>query len=576
MRLRTVLALAAAFAAPVVGAFEGNAIVGGGYSQTNSWSAGVADRVPVWNWMAGGSVHASPLSPGLLQLDASAQYDALRNTAAQAPSNSNGWTFRGTSQLAGDYAPTTLYVARALSDFAVDAGTAQSGSNVTDSIGGDVRYQLSGGPLLEASASRMDQTTRPLVGDEYRTIQNRATVQASQNFSNLDYRLSYDATWSDGAFADTNYRSHGLAFTGGADLTSEDRVQLTAQYSVRDPTTNAASNPRLDTEFLQATTLLGTQSRWSGFANYSYAHSLIEAFASPSLEQTNHGATYTATYRYSEALLLNATTGANYGAFRNDAETLRTTSEQAGVGATWTIGDPKELQLQLGGSGNAGALQDDRGAALPGYGVGLTTNLRDTWGRWIGTATYQLNYAKNLSAVEGIVVTQRAGATANTRAAGVAYGARLTFESSRRDAALVGTAVDRTLSAGLSAGWRKLRAEATAATADGLADTLRSPGFTDGLFFSPEFNTHSRYATVQLQYALTRNLRTSVLGRILDNEAPARPREREESVWFNVGYDIGQFTFHLEDRLTHGGNGVTWTRTNFLFARVERRFDVRF
>jgi hypothetical protein len=576
LRSRIVVTLAAALVAPAAGAFEGSAVVGGGYSQTNNWSAGVADRFPVWNWMAGGSFHANPLSPGLLQLDAAAQYDALRNTAAQAPSNSNGWTFRAGTLVLGDYLPTSIYASRALSDFAVDTGTTLSGSSVIDTLGGNVRYQLMGGPLLQASASRTNQTTRPLVGDEYRSLQNRASAQASQSFSNLDYRLSYETTWSDGSFSDTNYQQHGLAFSGGADLTSDDRVQLSAQYSVRDPRTSAATNPRLDTEFLQATAMLGTQSRWSGFASYAYTHSLVEAFASPAVEQTNHGASYTETYRYTDALLLNTTAGANYGILRNDGESLTATSEQGGVGATWTLGDPTELQFQLAGSGNVGALQAERGETLPGYGLGLTGNVRDTWGRWIGTATYQLNYARNLAAVEGTVMSQRLGATADTKAAGMSFGGRLSYQSSRRDAALVGASVDRNLTAGISAGWRRLHAEATAGTADGLADTLRSPGFTDGLFFSPSFNTHSRYATLQILHATTSRLRVSVLGRLLDNEAPARPRERETSASLNLAYDIGQFTFQLEDRLTQGGNGETWARTNLLFARVERRFDIRF
>jgi hypothetical protein len=569
-------ALAVALLAPSADAFEGNAVVGGGYSQTNNWSAGAADRIPVWNWIVGGSFHASPLSPGLLQLDAAGQYDALRNTAAQAPSNSNGLTFRAGTLLLGDYLPTSLYASRALSDFAVDAGTTLSGSSVIDTVGGNVRYQLSGGPLLQASASRTDQTTRPLVGDEYRSLQNHASVQASQNFNTLDYRLGYETTFSDGSFSDTNYRQHAVSFSGGADLTSEDRVLLSAQYSVRDPLTSAAANPRLDTEFLQATTMLGTQSRWSGFASYSYSHSLVEALGSPALEQANHGASYTATYRSTDALLLTATAGANYGVLRDLGESLTTTSEQAGVGATWTLGDPAELQFQLAGSGNAGALQIERGATLPGYGVGLTGNVRDTWGRWTGTATYQLTYARNLAALAGTVMNQRLGATADTKAAGVALGGRLSFQSARRDAALVGVSVDRSLTAGLTAAWKRLHAEATAGTADGLADTLRSPGFTDGLFFSPSFNTHSRYATLQVQHATTRRLRVGLLGRLLDTEAPARPREREASGSLTVAYDVGQFTFQLEDRVTQGGNGEIWARTNLLFARIERRFDLRF
>jgi hypothetical protein len=572
-----VAGLALALLARGAAAFEASAVVGGGYSQTDNWAAGLRDRFPVWNWTAGGSFRASPLSPGLLQLDGAVQYDALRNTAAVAPSNSNGLTFRGGALLAADYAPTSAYASRALSDFAVDAATPQTGSSLTDIYGGSVRYQLGAGPLLEASASRTDQTTRPLVGEEYRQLTNRAAVQASQSLNAFDYKLNYETSWSDGSFVDANYRQHGLAFTGGADLGKEDRVQLSAQYSLRDPLVKAATNPRFDAEFLQGTAMLGTQSRWSGFLTYSYTHSLVEALLDPTLEQTNHSASYTATYRYSPSLLLNASAGASYGIARNDAESLHTTGEQVGFGATWSRGEAGKLQLELGGTGSVGALQAAGGASLPGYGAGLSGSVRDSWRLWSAAATYQLNVARNLGAIEGTSFTQRLALSAETRRlAGVVLGSRLTFSGSRRDVALLGASVDRSITAGVSAAWRRLRGEATAGTSDGLAATLRTPGFSDGLFLSPSFNTHSRYATVQLSHALSQRLSLGALGRWLDSTGPDRPRQYEVSGSMLLGYDIGQFTFRLEDRLTHGGNGDAWARTNLVFARVERRFDLRF
>jgi hypothetical protein len=570
------LALGAAMLARPAMAFEGSGVVGGGYSQTDNWAPGLSDRIPVWNWMAGGSFQASPLSPGLLQIDASAQYDALRNTAAHAPSNSNGWTFRTTTLLLGDYLPTSLYASRGVTDFSVDTGTPQSGSTLSQIYGGSVQYQLTAGPLLNVSASRTDQTTRPLAGDEYRLASNRASAQASQNLSTFDYRLNYETTWSDGSFTDTNYRQHALAFAAGADLTSEDRIQLNAQYGLRDPAVRATTNPRFDTEFLQGSAMLGTQSRWTGFASYSYSHSLIDAVEAAQLEQTNHGVSYTTTYRYTDALLFNASAGANYATARNDAQTLKTTGEQAGVGASWTHGDPEALQLQLSGNGNVGALQPESGPGLPGYGIGVTGSLRQASRSWTGTANYQLTFARNLGGVEGTSFSQRVAASGDTRTwSGLTLGARVTFSSSRRDAALLGTSIDRSAAVGLTAGWQRLRAEATAGTGDGLSETLRSPGFSDGLFLSPSFNTHTRYASLLVRQA-GRRLSLSLLGRFLESEAPARPRQYEVSGSALLDYDVGQFTFRLEDRITHGGDSGSWTRTNVVFVRMERRFDVRF
>jgi hypothetical protein len=570
-----VAALAAALAARSAAAFDGSAVVGGGYSQTDTWAPSSKERVPIWNWMAGGSFHATPLSPGLLQLDGAGQYDSVRNTAENAPSTANGLTFRGSALALGDWVPTSAFASRTVSDFAVDTGTKQTGSTLADVYGADVRYQVPAAPLLELSASRTEQTTRPLTGDEYKQVSNRATVQASQNLPTLDYRLAYDTSWSDGSFADTKYRQHGISFAGGAAVAPEDRVQLTAQYSLRDPRVRDAANPRFDAEFLQGGATLGAQSRWTSFASYTYAHSLVEALASPALEQTSHGASYTATYRYTEALLLTATAGANYAVSRSEVESLRTTGEQAGVGATWSHGRADELQLQLGASGTGGALQSDAGASLPGYGLALSGNVRDSWRLWSGSASYQLELSRNLAAVEGKLLTQHLTATADTRRlAGVAFGARVALSSARRDVALLGASVDRSASASLSAGWRRTRLETTVGTSDGVSDALRSPGFADGLFFGTSFNTHARFASAQLTNALTSRLRLSAIGRWLDSEAPERPRQVELSGSLLVAYDLGQFTFRLEDRLTRGGNGDSWNRTNFVFARVERRFDL--
>src|SRR5919199_2588174 len=166
------VAVGAAMLARPATAFEGSGVVGGGYSQSDSWAPGMADRIPVWNWMAGGSFQASPLSPGLLQIDAAAQYDALRNSAARAPSNSNGWTFRTNAMVLGDYLPTSLYASRGVTDFSVDTGTTQSGSTLSQTYGGGMQHQLTSGPIVQVSASRSDQTTRPLAGEEFRLVSN--------------------------------------------------------------------------------------------------------------------------------------------------------------------------------------------------------------------------------------------------------------------------------------------------------------------------------------------------------------------------------------------------------------------
>jgi hypothetical protein len=250
--------------------------------------------------------------------------------------------------------------------------------------------------------------------------------------------------------------------------------------------------------------------------------------------------------------------------------------EQAGLGASWTRGDPEGLQVQLSGNGSFGALQPEDGPGLPGYGAGLAGNVRQTSRGWTGSANYQLTYARNLGGVEGTSFSQRLAASADTKTvSGLALGARATFSSSRRDLALLGTSIDRSAAIGLTAGWRRLRSEVTAGAGDGLAETLRSPGFTDGLFLSPSFNTHSRYASLLIRHA-GRRLSLGVLGRFLDSEAPARPRQYEVSGSLLLDYDVGQFTFRVEDRVTQGGDRDSWARTNLLFVRMERRFDLRF
>jgi hypothetical protein len=571
------IAAALALAALPARSLEGNAVLGGGYMQSSTWAPGTAERVPTWIWVAGGEFRASPLGPGLLQLDGGVQYDASRTRVPDAPSSTDGVTYRLHSSLLGDYVPTDLYASRTSNDFALTTTATLAGNTLVDAYGGVVTYQLGSGALLRASASRSDQTTRPLTGDEYRLQTNRAGLLASQNLETLDYRLGYDTTWSDGSFADTQFQQHAIVFDANANLSRQDRLQLLAQYSLREPRSQSALNPRFDSELVRAGATLGVGERWGSYPTYSYSHSLVEILGAPAQEQTSHGLTYLLNHRRSAELQLTGLATASYALVRAGPTVVEATGAQAGGGFNWLRGKPEELTTQLSATATLGGLQAPGGGLQPGYGLTGAGLVAKPFAAWTASAEYRLNFEHNLNAVEGTGFGHQVVLGAESSALRtLTLTTRLTASSNRREIVLLGTSLDRSVAVGASAAWRRTSIDLSAGLSDGLAPTLRGLGVADGLFFGTTFDAHSRYVTLQAAHAATRQLRIALLGRYLVAEAPARPSQYEAAGSVVVAYDVGQFTFRLEDRLAQGGSGGGWTRTNLVFARVERRFALGF
>jgi hypothetical protein len=573
-----VLAAVALGAVPWLGhALDVNGALGGGFSRSGTATPDISASTSSWDWVGNLAVGGIPVDPGILTLQAGASYQGRQDLYTGSKSRSNGLGFDASAGvLFASPLPLTLSASRGVSQFTSDIGAQQTGSTLTSTYGVSALNHSDGRPTLTAGASHVDSVNSSFGQPDRNTSSTSVRLGATQRLQSLGYTLGYDTSWSGGAFADTNFRSHNFAGEASAAVTRDMDVGLTDHYTLRAPTVDASSNPRLESHTLGAGFGWGRSSDVTSRADYGYSRGLVQAPGTPDQESVSHALGYSLTWRRSPSVLFSATLGSSLVDERLGDVRARSAAETVGGGATWST-DLAAWQLQLSGNLSTG-LQQPRGGPTQGaYGGGGGVQLGTArWG-WSGSIGYHLSYADGLTA--GSARTFSHGATLTGNGTPWSRGSlQLTAsaDATRRDDVLFGTGMTRSVSLLLSASWRSLSGSLNAGLNDGLSATLRTGGVADGLLLSPGYDSHVRLAGASLSWAVTSRLTMGVAGHALDSVAPGRPDTYEVGASGSLGYSIGSFTLQLQDNVSQGGSGGAWYRANIVMMRLTRAFGARF
>lgn len=245
-----------------------------------------------------------------------------------------------------------------------------------------------------------------------------------------------------------------------------------------------------------------------------------------------------------------------------------------GSAATW-LAKPWGVDTMVRGTASVGLVERE---AMPlgfQWGAGLNGTVSKAVQRFRLEGSYGLNYARNGVTLQGWTLWQQA--RANVWASltdDLASSLQFQATAARRKDVLLGDGYTRDVLVLGEARWRAHTLTISAGLSDGLPPTLTVPGGGDGLFISPQFNTHSRYLTAGYQGQFFDGLLGSALiGRLASVEAEGQPSRAEQAVFAQLWYVIGRITLSAEYRLELNLTENGWSRSQTFFARASRSFN---
>jgi len=575
-RARALLALGLAAVACPAAAFDVSGTIGAGTSRSDTWdSAAARGGAGSLDWNANVGFANLPVNPLILVLVGGVGYGAHRTMYEPNPSRSGTLSYQANALIGTAWGlPAAVGASHTTSDFTT-SNTGGTGTTVTQSESLILTRQDTKAPTLQGLINRTDSTNRSFLAPEVRSGSTNAMVMVAQSLDVLQYGGSYSTTWSDGAFAETNYRLHDLSFGASAAPAKGITVNLSDHYALRVPTVDAPFNPRYDQQaFSTGVTWSGTE-RVNVSSGYTYAHSVVTAPGAPSQETLAQGVSAGSTYRYTRDLSFNASAAGTFGFARSATEEQRISGQNVGLGVSWSHDGPVH-SVQLGGGGNVGAVEPTATDVQLAYGFNGLAAYKRPLGRWTGSVGYNVSYGSGLGGLTGSSFGQGLSATTTGRLGGVGTSASVSASSSRSDNGVLGTTFSRSLSASASASRGSLSSNLNAGISQGLSDALRSSATADGLFLSPAYNTNSRFVTLQLTHRTVFNLSLSALGRYSESTSPGRLRQWERGGSLQLMYPFGQLQFQVSDSISQGGIGGSWTTGNTVFVTVSRGFGAKF
>jgi len=556
-------------------AFDVSGMLSAAALRTDTWDASTRTASPSWD--AGGSIAFSdlPINHAILDLTASADYRRYQSVYDSGSSTASGLAYNAAANVArGSWLPWRVGVSRSTNDFTTST-SGGTGTTLSQREAVGTTIYSPGLPLLSGSLTRADIVNRSFLAPEVRTGATSLSAALSQSLDMMQYGASYDTTWSDGAFTETNYRLHNFTFEGTARPTKELEAHVTDRYVLRLPTSDSPFNPRVDQQ------ALGTGLTWRGTdklsfgTSYAYAHSVTDAPGSASQEVLTHGVSTSGFYRYRPSLGFTLSAGANFGVARNGTEEQRISGQQVGAGAQWSH-ESSGQRVQLDGGASVGAVEPRPADVQLAYGANGGVSYNRPIGQWSGALSYSIGYSSGLGGLVGSSFTQSLSASSSGRLGKIQTSASASASASRAGTPLLGTSFSRAASLSGGASYQRWHSELLAGLSDGLSEALRGPGLSDGLFLSPAFNTHSRFVTLSFTYKTFYRLEWSAVGRYLESTSPGRPKQWERGGSLVVNFPYGLFMLSIEDRISQGGTGDTWTTGNAMFVRVSRAFGARF
>ena len=576
MRRAAALALLLLAGAARAGPYTWSGGLGAGASRSDAWSTGGPHLLfPTWDWNADLALGGVPFRPGLLQFLTTAQYRWLWAGAPDGSNRTHGLSYAASVALFSDFTlPISLNASRSTSEFLSSGEVQRTGTTHTVTEGGTVVFRKIGLPTLRLSLTRSDLDNEAFGAPPTRTGSTALSLSASHSTPRQEFSVGYDTAWSDGTYAETNYRSHALQAQASTEITDSLRFRLSERYLLRLPTLNSPTSPRFDDNGFGAGLQWRPGARLTSGLAYSFRHLLVKAPDTADLEQAGQGLQETTSYRFSEDVTVNGSAGAQTTTERRGAESRTGSSATGGGGFSWRQRLRPGLEVSAGGGGSVGVAKPMQDKAQVAYGMNASAGISANWERTAASANYSGSYQNSLNGLSGSSLTQQLNLTGDALLASTLLRGVLLLSGARHEAPFLGVSLSRSASLSVTALWRTYSAQLSAGQGEGVSDSL---GISDGLFIPASYNTRTRYATVSTGFPLPRTrVVLSLLLRTLSTEAPERPIRHEQGESFSAGYTLGATTFSLEQRFSTGGSGGVWQTGNLVMIRISRSFGGRF
>jgi len=558
--------------------------LGAGYSRGDSWTPAHLGNT-WWQWRAGILASGSPLSPGLLRFDLMADYQSVNSRYEEANGHGNALTYSlDLNLLSRTVVPVHLSASRAVTEFSSDATTSRTGSTLANNLSGTVAILVPQRPALRLRGRRLSRTTTAsdAAAVHDRTIEFGGSL--SQSLPTHAYALDYTLGWNEGDYDELNYRSHFLTMHVNSNPTETVMFRVYERYFLRRPDVSSPLSPRFDDNALNMGAVVQASSRSTTTFDYSYRNLTVTAPLTSDRSSLGHGFTIQEIYRATADLNLVGNTGVQ---FQDDGLAglhRRSVSERAGLGFNLSS-KVRAIALTSQMFGFGGAVHPETGSAhatfggngsLAASGSTATASWRGQYGVSYGrdevdrgSETFQQQLLASGTATVG---------RAPTLAHAINLGALLAASGGRRYDPLLGTSVQRSISATLSARRHIHSASLSAGQTDGLSASLENP-VSDGLFLPAHYNSTTRYATLgagQVVLAPFGELVFQELLRTLQMQAPGRPDAREHGLSATVSYGIGAVRILIDERLSVSEFAGSRRTVNVVMAWLTRSFTGSF
>ncbi|HEY3448486.1 MAG TPA: hypothetical protein VGK67_19175 [Myxococcales bacterium] len=546
---------------------------GAGYSRTDvflPWhrSGQGLDFVVAINASGGG------LSPGLLVWRLGAEYQPRRDSWGGTVDTTHNLTFHlDLDALRELPVNVRLNASRTLTDSTSVGLNPRVGTVTTTAVGGAVALRLDRLPSVNVGVTHsVTETRAPGVADASAT-NTGLTVGVNENLKNYQYDLGYGTGWNQGSYAENNYQSHN--FTLNARLTPSEEVMLYLRdtYFLRQPTTDASTNPRFDSNSL------GTGVQWrprpttTNGLDYAYSHVLVQAQGTPEIESLSQSVGDTLTWRYSPALSFNGSASVAYGEERSDALSRKAAGETMGLGAFWQYGSGAH-SLSLGGGGSVGFVEPLEAPVEVSWGVSLSTSYTWVYDLTQLTLTYSGAYQEGGASLAGWSMDHHLQARWEALIGRLSLRGTLQGDYARRVDRILGSTRNDGARLVVDVYWWRMVFQASAGISEGVSPAIAGPGSE---LLPSSFNTVSKFAAGSVGLTFDRgNLVLSLLGNATWVSAPGRPEQQQQSAAVQLSYKFGLTTASIEDRYSAGGVTGVWQQGNTVMARVTRNFGFGF
>jgi hypothetical protein len=539
-------------------------------TQNNSWT-GTASSSDTIGWFAG-SLHldASFFAPGALSLGAWADYRGYRASGGAA---SDGFNYGARlSALAQTPVRLDASVMRSTVDFTSDSSKVRTGTTRVDAASASVSLVDPDYPYLSAAVRSSNLSNRVAGAAAVQSDSTALNMEVGQGVDSANYRLSYESSWANGDYAESNYGSHLVNFRTAATLAANFLARVDATYYLRLPTLVSTFNPRIDTQSVSSWLQWGGTAEASGGGGYNYSSSLFDVPGEPVRESIAHTLSAYGSRQLTPEVAVDLNAGASATQTRANALEQSATGEQLSATVRWARPE-QGYRANSYLSGGVGALQPAGGPDSVAWSIGTGAGIAfpvSTW--WVNTGL-NLSYDANTNASAGHRARVMGTATAAGMPLGWDFNSQLNLGYVTSDSPAFGAR--RSLDASLLAIAR--RAGFTYQLNGGVTDSLAEvlvPGSAPAVTLAPaDYNTQSRYAILSATIPTIRNLSLSVIGRYLSFTSPGRGTQWETGATLSVAYAIGAFQLTLYDTITTGGSQSTSTGTqNLLFLSLSRSF----